>query len=188
MQRTIVLHGISVEYTLRVSARARHIRLAIHPGGRFVVSGPKRLSEKTVEAFVVQKADWILEKIELMKAKAVPKPVPMSAAEWRRVKVVALDLAYRRLEFFNEHYGFTYNNVTIRRQKTRWGSCSRDGNLNFNAKIIHLPPHLADYVIVHELCHVKEMNHSDRFWNLVAQVLPDHKERRREIRKCYNAI
>lgn len=182
MQRTIVLNGTSVEYTLRASARARRVRLAIQSGGRFVVSVPSRLKESVYESFIQQKSDWILEKIALMKTKASAESVPISGAEWRRVKVVALELVHRRLEFFNEQFGFTYHRVSIRQQKTRWGSCSREGNLNFNAKIAFLPPHLADYVIVHELCHLKEMNHSDRFWALVAQALPDHKERRREIR------
>lgn len=89
---------------------------------------------------------------------------------------------HHRLFVLNELYGFAYNRVAIRNQRTRWGSCSKRGNLNFNYRIASLPLHLADYVIVHELCHLGEFNHSPQFWNLVARAIPDHRERRKELR------
>ncbi|MCR4313690.1 MAG: M48 family metallopeptidase [Candidatus Uhrbacteria bacterium] len=94
----------------------------------------------------------------------------------------ARTFVHSRLEVFNEHYRFEYHRVAIRNQRTRWGSCSKKGNLNFNYRIARLPIHLADYVIVHELCHLGEFNHSPQFWNLVARAIPDHRERRKELR------
>lgn len=91
-------------------------------------------------------------------------------------------LVYKRIEYFNAFYRFHFHRVAIRNQKSRWGSCSRQGNLNFNYKVVFLPEHLVDYIVVHELCHLKEMNHSPRFWNLVAQTIPDHKVRRKQLR------
>jgi hypothetical protein len=88
-----------------------------------------------------------------------------------------------RLEHFNEYYGFRYNRVTMRNQKSRWGSCSRLRNLNFNWRLIMAPIEVIDYVVVHELCHLKEMNHSSRFWALVAQSLPDHKKTRKWLKE-----
>lgn len=105
-------------------------------------------------------------------------------AEYLRWKDRARALVHRRLLHFNAFYGFSWKRVTIRRQRTRWGSCSSDGCLSFNYKLALLPPPLADYVVVHELCHLKELNHSPRFWALVARTLPDHRERRKALRSA----
>ncbi|MBU1017690.1 M48 family metallopeptidase [Patescibacteria group bacterium] len=95
----------------------------------------------------------------------------------------AEEVIHDRLQFFNEHYGFHYNRVTLRDQKSRWGSCSRLKNLNFNWRLIMAPIEIIDYVVAHELCHLKEMNHSSRYWALVTQAIPDHKERRKWLRE-----
>ncbi len=95
----------------------------------------------------------------------------------------ALIFISKKLEKFNKYYNFKYNRISIRNQRTRWGSCSRKGNLNFSYKILFLPEHLSDYIIVHEICHLKEFNHSKNFWNLVAKTIPDYLEKRRELRK-----
>ena len=100
-----------------------------------------------------------------------------------RVKEYARDFVARRLEKYGEIYGFQYKSVAIRNQKTRWGSCSSKGNLNFNYKIMLLPERHADYIIVHELCHLKEFNHSKRFWNLVAQTIPEYEKIISQLRK-----
>ncbi len=88
-----------------------------------------------------------------------------------------------RLSFFNKIYKFDINRVAIKNTSTRWGSCSSKKNLNFNYKIIYLRPALADYLIVHELCHLGELNHSKRFWLLVAKTIPDFVEVNRELRR-----
>jgi predicted metal-dependent hydrolase len=88
-----------------------------------------------------------------------------------------------RLDHFNEHYGFRFKRVAFRDQKSRWGSCSRAGNLNFNWRLIMAPIEVIDFVVVHELCHLKEMNHSARFWALVEQAIPNYKESRAWLRE-----
>ena len=105
-----------------------------------------------------------------------------SKSEYLKYKDQALILVKNKLEHFNQFYNFKYNKVTIRNQSTRWGSCSRRGNINFNYKLALLPENLVDYVIVHELCHLGEFNHSKDFWNLVAKTMSDYKERRQELR------
>ncbi|MEI8338137.1 MAG: M48 family metallopeptidase [bacterium] len=97
----------------------------------------------------------------------------------------AKELALSRLEHFNQFYNFKYNSVKIKSTKTRWGSCSSKGNLNFSYKIALLPSHLVDYLIVHELCHLGEFNHSEDFWALVAQTIPDFYEKRIELKKVH---
>lgn len=101
----------------------------------------------------------------------------------RFYKEKAEEVIHDRLQFFNEHYGFRYNRVTMRNQKSRWGSCSCLKNLNFNWKLIMAPIEVIDYVVVHELCHLKEMNHSSRYWNLVAQTIPEYKVIRKWLRE-----
>ena len=105
-----------------------------------------------------------------------------SKSEYLKYKVQALDLVKNKLEHFNQFYNFKYNKVTVRNQSTRWGSCSKSGNINFNYKLALLPESLVDYVVVHELCHLGEFNHSKKFWDLVARTVPDYKERRQELR------
>jgi predicted metal-dependent hydrolase len=102
--------------------------------------------------------------------------------EYAKHKEAARVLVHARLEHFNQHYGFAYNSVAIRNQRTRWGSCSAKHNLNFNYRIVFLPLALQDYLIVHELCHLQEFNHSAKFWALVAETTPDYRALRQALR------
>ncbi len=91
-------------------------------------------------------------------------------------------LILNRLEHFNQFYNYSWNRVAVRNQRRCWGSCSAQKNLNFNYKILFLPPHLRDYIIVHELCHLREMNHGPTFWELVAEQVPDYATCLQELR------
>ncbi len=101
-------------------------------------------------------------------------------------KEAARALVHARLAFFNAHYQHPLRKVFIKNLKSRWGSCSSRGNLNFNYKIVFLPPAVADYIVVHELCHIKHFNHSAEFWALVEQTTPRYKDLRRALRTVYN--
>lgn len=98
-------------------------------------------------------------------------------------KEAARKLIHARLEYFNTHYNLIYKRVALRNQRRSWGSCTSLGNLNFSYKILFLPPELVDYIVVHELCHLKELNHSQRFWDLVAETIPNYKERKNALKK-----
>ena len=104
---------------------------------------------------------------------------------YEKHKEAARALVHARLEHFNVHYGLTYNRVTIRAQRSRWGSCTKKGNLNFNFALLFLPPELCDAVIVHELCHLKEFNHGKAFWSLVEESIPDYAERKRKLARTH---
>ena len=97
-------------------------------------------------------------------------------------KEVARALVHARLSHYNQFYNFEFRRVAIRNQRRCWGSCTALKNLNFNYKLLFLPPELCDYIIVHELCHLEELNHSSRFWNLVAQTLPNYKSHRKTLK------
>ena len=102
--------------------------------------------------------------------------------EYLQYREMARALARERAGHFARAYGFSFRKIFIRNQKSRWGSCSKSGNLNFHYKIALMPSRIADYIIVHELCHLAEFNHSKKFWELVARTIPDHKRIRKELR------
>ncbi len=97
-----------------------------------------------------------------------------SRVSYLTYKEQARELVRQKIEYWNTFYGFKIGKIYIKNQKTRWGSCSSRGNMNFNYRIVLLPAHLADYIIVHELCHLGEFNHSKKFWDLVGQTIPDY--------------
>ncbi|TAK95155.1 M48 family peptidase [Patescibacteria group bacterium] len=171
-----------LKYQLKKSRRVRRMRLAVYCDGSVVATAPQHLADSFIENWIQQKADWILNKLRNFERKgfrAIPK---YSRKEYLQYKKQALLLAKSRLDYFSGIYNLQYQRISIRNQKTRWGSCSRHGNLSFNYKIATLEPHLADYIVVHELCHLREFNHSKNFWSLVAETIPDYKDIRRQIR------
>jgi len=184
MKRKIELHKNKVEYTLKVSRRARRMRLAVYCDGNFVVTAPHSVSENIIEQFIIRKSQWIIDKLEYFKSISGQVFAKSTEKDFVEYKDRALVLAQKRVEYFNQAYGFKFNKINIKNQKTRWGSCSRKGNLNFNYKIALLPERLADYIIVHELCHLKEFNHSQKFWNLVAKAMPNYLDIRRDMMRA----
>lgn len=183
MKKKIELHKKKFEYTLRVSNRARRVRLAIYCDGNFIVTTPRDVSDNIIDQFIIKKSQWIIDKIEYFKNISGKIFTKGSKKDYGEYKAKAFSLAQKRIDYFNLIYGFKFNKINIKNQKTRWGSCSRKGNLNFNYKIAIISERLSDYIIVHELCHLKEFNHSQKFWNLVAKAMPDYLEIRNELRK-----
>ena len=102
----------------------------------------------------------------------------LDAAQEKELRERAKSVLTQRTAYFARQIGVTYGRITVRDQKTRWGSCSQTGNLNFNFRLILAPLEVLDYVVVHELCHRRQMNHSTQFWQEVAQVLPDYRKRK----------
>lgn len=167
-----------------MSPRVKYLRLAIYCDGTFVVTAPKTMSEIAIERLVAQKSLWVIKKLEYFKRfSGVTFIKKSSKKDFTEHKEVALALAHERIEYFNETYKFDFNKVSIKNQKTRWGSCSSKRNINFNYKIALLPTRLTDYIIVHELCHLGEFNHSRKFWELVALTIPNHTELRKELKR-----
>jgi predicted metal-dependent hydrolase len=167
--------------TIRRLRRSRRLRMSVQSDGTWIVTVPWRASQTLIDSFIKQNTPWALEKIAhalTHKRKYVPKG---NRKDFLAYKKLAHALADARLKHFNQTYNFTYGRISIRNTKSRWGSCSKKYNLNFNYQIATLPPHLADYIIVHELCHCGEFNHSKKFWTLVARTIPDYKQLKREI-------
>jgi predicted metal-dependent hydrolase len=148
------------------------------------VTTPLRTPRFLVTAMLRLNAATIIEKIAEWPERVTPARATRKTAreQYELHKEKARQLAEERLATLNQHYGFIYRRISIRDQKTRWGSCSKKGNLNFSYKIALMPAHLADYIIAHELCHLGAFDHSLAFWSLVAQTVPNHKACRRELR------
>lgn len=109
-------------------------------------------------------------------------------SDYLKRKEAARSLVNAKLAFYNAEYGFTWMRVAIRNQRSRWGSCSRKGNLNFHYRIIDLPDDIADYIIVHELCHLNALHHRKEFWDLIARTIPDHRQKRMRLRQIERMI
>jgi predicted metal-dependent hydrolase len=157
------------------------MRLVVYNSGEVVLTVPRWGTKRQEELFIQHHQVWINQKLARFSDPSAIL-IKSSIKDFKIYKKTALDLAKQRLEYFNKFYNFKYTKVSIRNQKTRWGSCSRRGTLVFNYKIALLPLEIADYIIVHELCHLGEFNHSRNFWTLVAQTIPNYKEIRRKLK------
>ena len=172
-----------VEYTIVRSSR-KTMSLEVKPDGRVFVRIPRRVSDADAKRFVESKADWLkktLIKVEERNAQNPPAE-KFSETELKIIKKKAKKEIPILVDYYAPKIGVSYGRISIRAQKTRWGSCTADGNLNFNCLLILLPERVMRYVVVHELCHRKEMNHSKRFWAEVSKVLPDYKILRKQLK------
>ncbi len=183
-QNKIQILGRNIEYIWKTNKRSRRIRLVVRAGGEFAVTTPRFVNQKVVEKFIHEKAEWILAKIDHLKKYPKRQTKKEIKESYKKYKNVALEIATKKVLELNKNYNFKFNKITIRNQSTRWGSCSRKGNLNFNYKIALIRNELADYLVVHELCHLKEFNHSKKFWTLVAKTIPNYMELRKELKKA----
>ncbi len=170
-------------YTLKHSTKAKRIRITIHVDGTCIVTAPAAASQDTVHAFVSSKSAWIQRKISEFSTLSVIKRNGSAKGDFKALKEQALELVTKRIQHFNTKYRYTWKNIRIQNNKSMWGSCSRHGNLSFNYKIVLLPPELSDYIIVHELCHLGELNHSKAFWYLVSKEIPEYTKRKKELSK-----
>jgi predicted metal-dependent hydrolase len=126
---------------------------------------------------------WVLQEIQRMKqVSTIQNFMRGTKKEYENEKENARGHITSRVTYWNAHYGYTYGRIAIKNMTTRWGSCSQKGNLNFHYKAMYLPSDLLDYLVVHELCHLREMNHGPAFWALVAKTIPAYKEQRRRLR------
>ncbi len=181
-ERTIEIFGEKIKYILRISKRARRVRLVIYGNGHLVAVRPRGVTDSLVEEFIIKKAKWIIKKQKECEKLRISPP-QNGYKDYLKYKNKALEFIKSRINELNKIYNFKVNKIKVKNQKTRWGSCSAKGNLNFNYKILFLAKHLADYIIVHELCHLKELNHSPRFWALVAKAVPNYNQVRKELRQ-----
>ena len=174
-----------ITYNLIRSAR-KSVSIEVKRTGEITVRAPMRLSRARIDEFVKLKEEWILARLAAVKS--LPEVKILTEEEKKELRREAERVLPERCAFYAEKMGISYGKLSYRFQKTRWGSCSGEGNISFNCLLMLLPPPLADYVVVHELSHIIQHNHSRKFWATVGSIMPDYKERRRLLRENSGSI
>lgn len=167
------------------SAR-KSLGLEVRDANTVLARIPTRVSDRELKTFVENHRSWILEKTAVMaereeNRKSTPAPPPELLSKTDRMKI-QLKIG-KRVRHYCETMGVTVGYVTVKSQKTRWGSCSAKGNVNFNYQLAFLPDELLDYVVIHELAHRRHMDHSRAFWAEVEKYCPDYRERRAALKE-----
>ena len=172
-----------MDYILKRSKR-KTIGLEITDEG-LVVRAPMRASQREIERVIRQHREWILRRMaqrEILQAKIRQKGL-LTQEEIKDLADRARAYIPQRVAYYAPLLGVQPGRISIRTQKTRWGSCSAKGNLNFNCLLMLTPPEVIDSVVVHELCHLLEMNHSSKFYQHVLRVFPDYYKHHAWLRK-----
>ena len=168
-----------------IRSNRKTLAIQINPDLSVTVRAPMYAPQSDIERILREKESWIQKHIEKIREQEAKKKETQGESvereyltneEIKKLADKALQHIPKRVSYYAKQIGVTYGKITIRNQKTRWGSCSSKGNLNFNCLLMLTPPEVIDYVVVHELCHRKEMNHSEAFWAEVEKILPYYKE------------
>ena len=164
-----------------VRSRRKSICIEIDRDHNIKVRAPLRMTDSQIQSFVDSRQNWIRSHLEIMQKRISnmsDEKNPSTALTDADIKALSEQARIyipSRVEHFAQIIGVTYGRITIRHQKTRWGSCSSRGTLSFNYRLIYGPAGPLDYVVVHELCHLTHMNHSKDFWNMVERIMPDYR-------------
>ena len=174
-----------IPYTL-VRSRRKTISIVVKSNGEVEVRCPMRCSQREAEAFLVSREDWIRRHLTAIAERHGGSV--LSAGEVKALAEKAAAVLPEKVQHFAEQMDISYGRITIRSQRTRWGSCSAKGNLNFNCLLMLMPEEVQDYVLIHELCHRREMNHSAAFWAEVEQYCPDYRIHRKWLKDNGGAL
>ena len=181
----MTFEGIAVRV---VRSQRTTVAIQAVPEGGIVLRAPMKMTDREISDFLTRHRVWIHNHTEKARARQEECGPALSAAEVRALGEKALEVLPAKAALWARRLGVRYGNVTIRCQKTRWGSCSSQGNLNFNCLLMLCPEKVQDYVVIHELCHRLEMNHSARFWAHVGRMMPDYREARAWLKEHGSAL
>lgn len=161
--------------TIERSSR-KTLSLQVKKDGSVVVKAPLRMPEREIQRFIQEKSQWLHKTVaKVTAANEAAENNRLTDEEICNLAAQAKKILPEKTRVYAQRMGVTYGKITIRNQATRWGSCSSAGNLNYNCLLMLAPEEIQDYVVVHELAHRKQMNHSQAFWEEVSSVLPDYK-------------
>ena len=176
----------TAEYTI-VRSRRKTMELQVREDGQVLVRCPLWATDRQAADFAAKHKRWLEKRKREARKRAAGRQV-IGAEEASRLRRQARQVLAEKTEYWARRMGVSYGRISIRQQATRWGSCSAAGNLNYNWQLVLLPEPLQDYVVVHELAHRREMNHSPRFWAVVAAYLPDCRERKKALRQWEHRV
>ncbi len=172
-----------------VRSRRRTLGLEIKPGGRIIARAPLRATNSEIKNFIDKHEAWLNKHLEKMEKAGELEPVEqLTNEDIQHLADRAMEIIPQKCAYYAEKLGVTYGRITIRNQVSRWGSCTRNGNLNFNCLLMLTPDEVIDSVVIHELCHRLEMNHSKRFYEHVYSMMPDYKKWDKWLKSNGNAI
>lgn len=165
------------EYNVEVRrSKRKSATIKITADMQIVVYVPLYVSDNEIEKMVISKSKWIDEHM-LKVQSTIDERSKLEKITFEQVKELAdqaVEYIPKRVKYYAEKENFVYNKITIKNLVSRWGSCSTKGNLNFNCLLMLTPDYVIDYIVVHELCHLREMNHSEKFWAEVEKIMPDY--------------
>ncbi len=170
-----------------IRSNRKTISVEIKQDLRIIVRAPICMRMVDIQKFIDEKTPWIEKHLQKLKArkqadKDTTSLKPFTEEEIRELGLIACEKLSERVEELANIIGVTYGGITVRNQVSRWGSCSSKGNLNLNCLLMLCPDEVRDYVIIHELCHLKHMDHSKSFWAMVEKYCPEYKERRKWLK------
>lgn len=172
-----------------MKSRRKTLSLGINREGDLEIRAPLWMPQEEIEAFIKEKAQWIeVHRAQVLREKAQGESAPLVETDMEELKRQTEEKLRPLIALHAQRMGVTYHRITVRRQKTRWGSCSSSGNLNFNCLLALVPEEVMEYVVVHELAHRKQMNHSSDFWQEVARECPDYRACRAWLKQNGGAL
>lgn len=171
-----------MEYQI-VRSNRKSIGITITKESEVIVRAPYDVSKREIQRLVNEKSEWILKHLQNMSEKEQCPIRELDPELEKMYRIMATDIFNIECAHFAKKMGVTYNKVTIRDQKSRWGSCSSNGNINLNWRLLFMHPKIGRYVVVHELAHRKQMNHSREFWAEVEKVIPDYRKYRKLLKE-----
>lgn len=171
-----------------IRSKRKTASIQIKPSGEIIIRIPEWYTKQMIDELTERHSKWIMKKLQELQMNGEQVPIKLSEHERADGIHKARQVFPERVSHYAEVMGVTYARITVREQKTRWGSCSSKGNLNFNWKLVLTPDYVLDYVVIHELAHRKVMDHSKQFYAVVAEVMPDYERARIWLRKNGRSI
>lgn len=176
-----------MEFNIRIiKSKRKSVDIEVKPDLTVLVKAPLFLSDDTIKKLVVKKTDWIEKRIKQIKEN--PSLPLFSKKEIETLREKTRALVTPKAEYYAKILGVIYNKLSVKKQHSVWGSCSAKKNINFNLLLCLCPEEVVNYIVVHELCHLKQLNHSRFFWAEVAALLPDYKNARLWLKHNGNTI
>lgn len=170
---------MTIKYKV-IYTKRKSLAIIINNNAEVCVRAPKSrfFNIDEICKFVESKKDWIAESVSKVQKNMKERRPELSLIEKKKKREDARNIIVNKVEYFAKKYNFKYSKIRLSSAKTRWGSCSIKGTISINWNLIFAPEEILDYVIIHELCHTKQHNHSDKFWNEVSKIIPDYKNKR----------